>query len=147
MDGLKNNFSLCKPVCLALSIFNNTPSVRKYLSEKWINMDVSRTKIHLDTFISTTSISGRRKYMVACITRCRVPGSSPFLDFILKKHDKMFSLSISLLTYLQVLIGKQFCETYLINLISSGIVSYPGFRGLCFVDANVMLCNMPDFPG
>ena len=39
-----------------------TPSVQKYLSQKCIKMDVSRTKICLDTSISPTSISGRREY-------------------------------------------------------------------------------------
>ena len=37
------------------------PSVWNYLSHKLIKMDVSRTKIRLDTSISPTSISGRRE--------------------------------------------------------------------------------------
>ncbi|XBI21976.1 hypothetical protein VPH35_063048 [Triticum aestivum] len=41
----------------------NTPSVQKYLSEKCIKMNVSRTKIHLDTSIPPTSIFGRREYL------------------------------------------------------------------------------------
>ena len=40
----------------------STPSLWKYLSENCIKIDVSRTKIHLDTSISPTSISGGRKY-------------------------------------------------------------------------------------
>ena len=46
------------------SILLTTPSVRNYLSSKWMKMDVSRTKIHLDTSISMTSISGRREYKI-----------------------------------------------------------------------------------
>ena len=50
-------------VCLTNSMVNvTTPSVRKYSSEKCIKMDVSRTKIRLDTSILPTSISGRREY-------------------------------------------------------------------------------------
>ena len=41
-----------------------TPSVPNYLSQKWIKMDVSTTKIHLDTSISMTSIFGRREYKI-----------------------------------------------------------------------------------
>ena len=40
-----------------------TPLVRKYLSEKLIKVDVFKIKIRLDTFISPTSISGRREYL------------------------------------------------------------------------------------
>lgn len=40
---------------------SSTSSVRKYLSHKWIEIDVSRTKMRLDTSISAISNSGRRK--------------------------------------------------------------------------------------
>ena len=40
---------------------DNTPSVRNYLSRKWLEMDVSRTKLCLETSIFSTSISGRRE--------------------------------------------------------------------------------------
>ena len=50
-------------LCAGISgiLYYCTPSVRKYLSSKWMKMDVSRTKIHLDTSISMTSIFGRRE--------------------------------------------------------------------------------------
>ena len=48
---------------------STTPSVRKYLSDKWIKMNVSQTKIHLDTSIFPTSISGRREYIIYKILR------------------------------------------------------------------------------
>ena len=38
------------------------PFVRKYLSEKCIKMNVSKTKIYLDISIPSTSISGWREY-------------------------------------------------------------------------------------
>ena len=35
---------------------------QEYLSLKWIKMGLSRTRIHLGTSISPTSISGQREY-------------------------------------------------------------------------------------
>ena len=43
---------------------NYTPSVRKYLSPKWIKGDVSRCILVLDTSILMTSNSGWREYLV-----------------------------------------------------------------------------------
>ena len=40
-----------------------------------IKMDVSRTKIHIDTSISMTSISGRREYMYIVSLPGRQSGS------------------------------------------------------------------------
>ena len=45
----------------------HTPSVWKYSSKKCIKMNISRTKIRLDTFIPSTSISGRREYVSMCV--------------------------------------------------------------------------------
>ena len=54
---------------LLLTFFRDkaTPSVRNYLSSKWTKMDVSKTKIHLDTSLLSIlmkSISGRREYRI-----------------------------------------------------------------------------------
>lgn len=43
-------------------IINPTPSVRNYLSRKWIKNNVSKTKIRLDISISPASISGQGEH-------------------------------------------------------------------------------------
>ena len=53
-------------------LLNYTPSVRNYLSHKWIKVDVSRTKLHLDTSILMTSISGRREYTLLYWSRTKI---------------------------------------------------------------------------
>lgn len=55
--------SLTKMECSIVKKLKFTPSVRNYLLQQWIKMDVC-----LDTFIAATRNFGRREYLTLCIT-------------------------------------------------------------------------------